>query len=94
MATRTHEVKATVGEYTGQDGKPKKRYVNIGSAFTDDQGRVSIKLDAVPVSPEWSGWLSLYPVERNGSQPAPQRQAPTRTPKPAPLDDDGDDIPF
>ncbi|GAT33267.1 hypothetical protein TSACC_21680 [Terrimicrobium sacchariphilum] len=91
-STRTHEVKATVGEYTDQSGAKKKRYITVGAAFTDDQGRVSIKLESVPVSPEWSGWLSLYPVERNGN--GQQRQSPPRTPKPAPLDDDEDDIPF
>lgn len=69
---KTHDVVATVGEYEVQ-GQKKKRYVNVGSAFTNDEGNISIKLDAVPVSPEWSGWLSLFvPKER-------QQQAPPQT---------------
>ena len=69
MSTRkTHDIVATVGEYTDRNGQPKKRYSKIGAAFTDDQGRISLKLDTVPVSPDWSGWLSLY-------EPREERQA-------------------
>lgn len=90
-AKRTHEVVATIGKYTDASGEEKKRYINIGSAFTDDQGRVSLKLDAVPVNPEWTGWLSLYPVKSD--RPAQQQSKP----KPAPAAANGDadeDIPF
>ena len=58
-STCTHKVVATVGTYV-KDGQEKKRYLTVGAGFTDDQGRQSIKLDALPVHPEWSGWLSLY----------------------------------
>ena len=76
-STFTHEVLATVGEYTDGQGEKKKRYLKVGAAFTDDQGRISIKLEAVPVTPEWSGWLSLYPPkdkEQTGQQQAPRQQ--------------------
>lgn len=64
-ARRTHDVVATVGEYTDREtGEKKKRFATCGSAFSDDQGRISIKLDTIPVGPEWSGWLSLYPADR------------------------------
>lgn len=90
-STRTHEVVATVGEYTSSLGERKKRYLNVGSAFTDDQGRVSLKLDAVPVAAEWSGWLSLYPVKDRAAKPA----APVGTPTGAPAGREADeDIPF
>lgn len=72
---RTHDVVATIGEYTDRNGEKKKRFVNIGTAFTDPEGRVSIKLDSVPVGPEWSGWISLYPIK--DKQPEPDRM-PTR----------------
>lgn len=105
-STRTHDVSATIGEYTNGQGEKKKRYINVGSAFTDEQGRISIKMDAVPVSPEWSGWLSLYPVKERDGQQAPrqqtqQRQEPRNYSVPsnrtnAPEEDygDEDDIPF
>ena len=94
-ARRTHDVVATVGKYKDQSGEEKKRYITVGSAFTDEEGRISIKLDACPVSPEWSGWLSLYPVEnRPRQQQAPQRQQPAPKPRPAAPPRDDDDIPF
>ena len=75
MAKPTHDVVATTGEYTNNSGEKKKRYVTCGKAFTDEQGRVSLKIEALPVGPGWSGWLSLYPVEN---------QAPRQTPDPRP----------
>lgn len=71
---RTHDVTATIGEYTNAAGETKKRYVNCGSAFTDEQGRVSIKLDSVPCSPDWSGWLSLYEVRDKDGRESDRRQ--------------------
>ena len=69
MASRkTHDAVATVGTYKDRNGNEKKRYVNVGSVFTDDDGRQSLKLDSVPVGPEWSGWISFYePKERDNS---------------------------
>lgn len=73
----THDVTATIGEYTdNQTGEKKKRYLTVGKGFTDDQGRISLKLEAVPVGPEWSGWLSLYPADRGRQRQAPQASQP------------------
>ncbi len=106
MASKyTHDVVATNGEYKA-NGETKKRYINVGKAFTDDSGRISIKLDSVPVGPEWSGWLSLYEPKGRDSQPAQQRQQPrnlnipsertSRGGSPPSSDgfDDGEEIPF
>lgn len=80
MATYTHDAVATIGEYTDrQTGAVKKRYLNVGKVFSQDDGRMSIKFDCVPAGPEWSGWISLYPAkdqQQPASAPAPaQRQA-------------------
>lgn len=100
---RTHDVSATIGEYKDGQGNTKKRYINVGSAFTDEQGRVSIKLDAVPVNPEWSGWLSLYEVRdkdgresdrRQNASQGQQRQAPRPQGNKAPDDWTDTDPPF
>lgn len=97
---KTHDVVATVGSYKDAQGAEKKRYVNCGSAFTDENGRVSIKLDTVPVSPEWSGWLSLYePKEKEGGHPQARQSQRTaqRQPNLPPADQqplEEDDIPF
>jgi len=81
MARYTHDVVATLGEYTDKTtGEKKKRYTNVGKAFTDEDGRLSIKLDTIPVDPNWSGWLSLYPADRDkgGGQ---RSQAPEQQPQ-------------
>ena len=66
---KTHDLVATVGKYKDRvTGEEKKRYHSVGSVFVDEEGRRSIKLDSVPVGPEWSGWLSEYPVKND--QPA------------------------
>jgi len=104
MSAPTHDVVATLGEYTDrQTGEKKKRYHTCGTCFTDDQGRQSIKIDAIP-GPGWSGWLSLYPRDR---QEAPTRQQaadprsapvnrniPAQRATPPPATDDDEDIPF
>jgi hypothetical protein len=80
MAQYTHDIVATTGEYTDrQTGASKKQYTNVGKAFTDDQGRISLKLTTIPVGPDWSGWLSLYPANKEQQRPAPaHRQPPER----------------
>ena len=96
----THDVVATVGEYTNAAGEKKKRYATCGKCFTDDEGRQSIKLDVIPTGPGWSGWFSLYPVEKKEHRQAPDpREEPRNRNIPAnrdnpPPDDDGDEIPF
>ena len=91
---KTHDVVATVGTYKDrQSGEEKKRYQNVGSAFTDDDGRISIKLDAVPVGPEWSGWLSLYlPKDDRGQVRQDRRDSAPANNRAE--DHDGDSIPF
>jgi hypothetical protein len=99
---RTHDVTATVGEYTAANGAVKKRYVNVGSLFTGDDGRMSIKLESIPVGQEWSGWLSIFPVKDKDDRESQRRQDPGTsrqgkepyTGQPDPGTGDEDDIPF
>ena len=107
MAKATHKIVATVGKYTDrQSGEEKKRYLQCGVAFTDEQGRISLKIDAMPVTPDWSGFLSLYPLDEDRQQQQPRqkyqgdgrserRPAPKREEE-APMGDgmEDDDIPF
>ena len=93
MSAPTHDVVATIGEYTDRDGNKKKRYLTVGKCFTDDQGRQSIKMDAVP-GPGWSGWLSLYQVEKQAPRQAPDPRPRAATAPPPEADDSDDDIPF
>ena len=95
MSAPTHDVVATIGEYTDRDGNKKKRYLTCGKCFTDDQGRQSLKMDAIP-GPGWSGWLSLYPIEKQAPRQAPDPRPQRTTTSTPPPEDDGadDDIPF
>lgn len=78
------KVVATVGKYTDANGNEKNRYVTVGRAFIRDDKSVSIKVDAMPVGPEFSGWLNLYDLDED-------RQA---APAPAPAAKVDDDLPF
>lgn len=79
----------TTGTYTDKNGQEKKRYANVGAVFEDDQGRMSLKLDLMPVS-GFNGWVSFYePKPKEGGQPQPvaNNQA-------GGFNDLADDIPF
>ena len=67
------DISAKVGSYKAKTGEEKNRYIKCGALFCDDKThRYSIKLDAFPASPEWSGWLNVFENasgERDGGQP-------------------------
>ena len=50
--TYTKDLVATIGEYKTKDGEIKKRYQKCGALFEGDDGRQSIKIDVIPVSPD------------------------------------------
>lgn len=93
MTKKKFDIVATV-EYADKDGEKRKRYINCGAAF-EKEGRISLKLEAVPVDPGWNGWLSLYEPrggdrsERREPQPTSSRPSARR-----PVQDDDSDIPF
>ena len=88
-ARKTHDLVATIGTYKDRDGNEKKRYLTCGVVLTDDEGRMSIKQDCIPVSPEWSGWYSLYPADKGG-----ERQHHAANESHRQESNGGDDIPF
>ena len=63
------DLMASVGKFTDNDGKEAKRWVKVGVLMKDDAGgAMSIQLDLVPVSPDWSGWLAVRNVDKGESQ--------------------------
>jgi hypothetical protein len=96
MASKyTHDVVATTGEYTNKQGEKKKEYTNVGKAFTDDQGRISLLMKTIPVGPNWSGWLSLYPAKERDDRPQARPAQTSLPPEPAMVSiGEGDDSPF
>lgn len=69
MATKKYDAVATVGEYKDKSGDTKKRYVNVGAVFENDRGDLSLKLETIPVGPNWSGWVSFYPPKERDAAP-------------------------
>lgn len=88
---------ASNGKYTNGEGQTKKRWQRVGTLFKGDDGEISVKLDCLPIGPEFSGWLNAYPIE-DQDQPQTQNE-PTTTRNVhdqhhAAAADKGDDIPF
>lgn len=68
---KKYDAVATIGEYTTKAGEKKKRYTTVGSVFEDETGRLSLKLDSVPVGQGWSGWVSFYePTKKENGEDA------------------------
>ena len=91
MAKRKYDAVATVGEYISADGEKKKRYMTIGTVFENEKGQLSMKLDGIPVTPDWSGWISFFEPKGRNETPSerPQKPAPSAAESPA-----DDDFPF
>ena len=80
------KVVASNGKYTDANGNEKNRYITVGRAFLRDDKSVCIKLDSMPVGPEFNGWLNLYDLDED------RQQAPA--PAPAPKAEVDSDLPF
>ena len=96
MNKKKWKLVATVGEYQDNEGNTKKRWQKCGIAFVDDEGRLSVKLEAIPCGPEFSGWLNGYDDDEPQQQQQRPRQEPERR-QPAQAssyDSDQDNIPF
>ncbi len=87
MATKKHDVVATVGKYTDKNtGEEKSRFLNCGAHIVSDKGEF-LKIDTIPVG--WDGWFKLMEPRQRG-----QSSPPRQTEKPADTGDFDDDLPF
>tara|TARA_R100000231_G_scaffold51651_2_gene43541 strand:+ start:180 stop:482 length:303 start_codon:yes stop_codon:yes gene_type:complete len=76
---------AVVGEYN-KGGEIKKRYQKVGSLFQRDDGSFSMKLESLPLSGDWNGWLNFYDPygqrkDQEQQQPALQSQQTQQQPQ-------------
>ena len=93
MAKQRLDAIAVVGEYTTADGATKKRYSKLGSAFVNEKGETSVKLDSIPCGGSWDGWISLRePYDQD--KPARQSSEPARGNRRGASADFESDIPF
>ena len=57
---KRYDAVATIGEFTDRtSGEKRKRYASIGTVFANDEGKLTLKLDLVPIVPGWSGYVRL-----------------------------------
>lgn len=67
--------------YLPAEGDDKSRYLRIGGLFEDteesaQQGRLSLKIDTVPVGNRWKGWINFYPCDETDAVPGRKIQMP------------------
>ncbi len=85
---RVYDAVVVVGEYEDrQTGKTKKQYRTVGAVLQNDEGRLSLKLEMVPLV-NFNGWINFY-------EPRDKEQKPDQRQGAAPAGDPFDDsIPF
>lgn len=91
---KKYDAVATIGEYQDKQGQTKKRYMTIGVVMEADDGRLSLKMEALPVTPAWSGWISFFEPKQYDNARPQQGGAPQQRTAHQMADDAGDSIPF
>ena len=90
-----------IGQKYTKNGEEKTAWKNIGTMFIKDDGKMSIKLDMIPI--DWDGNAMIFDREPKKEQYQPQQQQPNSYDRPAPkvtvmpvqqADMSQDEIPF
>ena len=58
------------------DPRPAGYWKEVGQAFTNDKGQISVKLHATPIQP-WDGKLRLFPATASAASKAPAAEGAT-----------------
>jgi hypothetical protein len=73
---KVYDAVVSTGKYTDrQSGKEKNRYLTVGAVFVNDKGQYSLKLEALPVGPDFSGWINFYEPKPRGEQKPQEKPA-------------------
>lgn len=59
--TRTHTLLATTREWQDDGGRKHKVRIEVGAIFRSAAGNLVVKMDAVPITKDWSGYLAAEP---------------------------------
>lgn len=59
--------------YAEDIGKDKPKYHKVGILMVKDDGKMSVKIDAVPTG-NWNGWLNVYSQDKDKQSSQPQKQ--------------------
>ena len=92
--TPIKEAVAVVGSYTDRTGAEKKRYQRVGTLFAYDDGNQVLKIDALPISKEWTGFVSFFDIKDKADAPKTAQGGGGSTGPDNFSFDDGDSIPF
>ena len=95
---KTHTIHGTIRTWKDDRGNEHKHRIECGAIFTSSAGRMVIKIDAIPCTKDFSGWLSTTPCLPEAPAMPPGRRLPKGFP-PAPEPDteptaENDDKPF
>ena len=75
------DVCVVTGTYQDQQGQEKARFAKIGSWFENEQGQLSVKLEALPLpDPKGEVWLKLF-AKKDDQQQAPAQQQQQQRPQ-------------
>jgi hypothetical protein len=84
---RKYDIKYAFRKYESQ-GEQKTFWSTHGTLWVDDNGKMKIKIDSIPVVETYDGWYQVFE-----QQTPEQRQRRTQT-KTYPLPNDDEDVPF
>lgn len=62
-----------------KDGQEKTSWLTIGSMLQADDGKVKLKLDAMPVS-DFDGWVNVFDLDDQQAGGAPRQAQPAPAP--------------
>ena len=68
--TKVKNLVATMGKYIDRNGNEKNRYITIGSMFERQDGSICLKLDAMPIGEEFTGWVNCYDPRSWDNEPS------------------------
>ena len=92
---KTHTIHGTLRRWKDEAGKEHAQRIECGAIFQSSSGALVIKIEALPCTKDFTGWLSTAPVAP--ALPPGRRVPPGFPPAPAaapePLAED-EDVPF
>lgn len=84
---KVYDAVVVVGEYEDRKtGQTKKQYRTVGAVLQNDEGRLSLKLEMVPLV-NFNGWINFY-------EPREKEQKPAEQPRQQEQEPFSDEIPF
>ena len=63
MSKRSFALSVKTGEYQ-KNGETKSNYQKVWSMFQRDDWKFSIKIDTLPITKDWEGWLFVNENEK------------------------------